>query len=108
MSRLTEKYLRDQVDSWNRHTLNTSKWRLHVQNRNGYTAVDLYKIGEDGREHSHDSVETGSPRECYNAALRLVIDIARDQKLADTIELVETGANRECILTRLQSLKKDF
>jgi hypothetical protein len=68
MSRFTINDLRKTVTRYNRYAmLSGSEYYYREQGRNGYQAVDLYRIREDGSESCERLLEAGSSRECASA-----------------------------------------
>lgn len=70
MSRFTKTDLRDGLRRLNRAQLDSgSAYFYREQGRNGYQAVDLYGIDEEGAAMCLRNVECGTSRECYAAAV---------------------------------------
>jgi len=68
MPRFTIKDLRETIARYNRYAmLSGSTYYYKEQGRNGYQAVDLYRIEEDGRESRISMLEGGISRECAAA-----------------------------------------
>jgi len=65
MSRYTVTVLRYLIERKNRHQLESgSPYYFVEQGRNGYQAIDLYRIDEDGRESCYRMLVGGTSREC--------------------------------------------
>lgn len=65
MSRFTITDLRRVIERKNRYQLlSGSTYYFVEQGRNGYQAVDLYRIKEDGRESCYRLLVGGTSREC--------------------------------------------
>ena len=72
MSRITINDLKNEVIYFNEALADSgSNVFFKAKERNGYKAVDLHFIDENGEDVCHDNVEAGSPRKCIN---RLIIE----------------------------------
>jgi len=72
MSRVTIKDLKAEVHYFNEVLVESgSNVLFKAKERNGYKALDLHFIDENGEDVCHDCIEGGSPRQCI---ARLIIE----------------------------------
>lgn len=99
--RITENTLKAEAGDLNRRALNNYRVNLiGVQGRNGYKAIDHYFIDANGAFRCQTNIETGTAKECLNAAYRF----NNDQS-----EQVRTREQAKAVLILLGvDFEKDF
>ncbi len=71
MRRITKNDLLDEINTRNEYLAYSGSNVLFKQNdRNGYTAVDLYFIDQNGKEVCQCNIAGATPRECIESVYR--------------------------------------
>lgn len=108
MSRFTITDLRRVIERKNRHQLESgSPYYFVEQGRNGYQAVDLYRIDEDGSKSCHRMLVGGTSRECADT-----VHLASHSHYGYTYPQKADGLTRAQALTAVRlyglDIRQDF
>jgi hypothetical protein len=106
--RFTPKALRQTVEQYNTYLADAAlPFYFRAEGRNGYQAVDLHMVKENGRDSCERTVQTGTSRKCADAMISTYRELY-NEKAHRLLYRDLTRAQAYGVLSRINDFSSDF